>query len=386
MAPVRLDDGGATVGTTSEGCDDLAGRCNRVPDNYRGTCLRVREFRNFQQDVSQVLYGRCRASLGQAPLNVGVHDAFHHEVTGVVDVHERHSHQAGDAGHVVPVAHVVISLDTELPRAQSLTCLVLRHTCFREGLQLPVHDEVQIQHGLVSLRVVHDDTVVAKVAGDAQQTGIGVDAHQCLRYLTGHVHLCVLRDLRESSHLQCQPHDSVCVHTCLRLVVEVAVADEFANDGRAGDDVDIHHRQEVIQEPDQPTCFGVLGHRVVDLQQQLHGIVLEEGQLVYERRVEHGVGVLLKGEDVPFLAHADRVPDLQGLQGRVPAEVVVTHHAPKDPYVGRRNAVVGVQVEEGEGRHVDTELVGIRYLRGQLGVQPMDTLDDEDGAVVGNDG
>jgi hypothetical protein len=128
----------------------------------------VRELRDFQQDSREVLYGCCRTGFGQTLLNVGVYDAFHHEVAGIVDVHERYPHQAGDAGHVVPVAHVVVSLDTELPRPQSLTCLVLWYTCLPEGLQLPVHDEVKVQHGVVPLRVVHDDTVVPQVAGDAQ--------------------------------------------------------------------------------------------------------------------------------------------------------------------------------------------------------------------------
>jgi hypothetical protein len=70
------------------------------------------------------------------------------------------------------------------------------------------------------------------------------------------------------------------------LVVEVAVADELADDGRARDDVDVHHGQEVVEEADETARLRVFGHRVVDLQQQLHGVVLEKGQLVHERRVE----------------------------------------------------------------------------------------------------
>ncbi len=46
------------------------------------------------------------------------------------------------------------------------------------------------------------------------------------------------------------------------LVVEVAVADELADDGCARDDVDIHHRQEVVQEADQPARLGVFRNRV----------------------------------------------------------------------------------------------------------------------------
>jgi hypothetical protein len=61
------------------------------------------------------------------------------------------------------------------------------------------------------------------------------------------------------------------------LVVEVAVPDELADDGRAGDDVDVHYGQEVVEEADETACLGVFGHRVVDLQQQLHGVVLEKG-------------------------------------------------------------------------------------------------------------
>ena len=87
------------------------------------------------------------------------------------------------------------------------------------------------------------------------------------------------------------------------------------------------------------------------------GVDLEDTELVVEGRVEGCVGVVLEGEDVLALARLDAGPHLEGALGAVAAEVVVADHAPQQAVVGGGDAVVVVEVDLGEGAHVDLELL-----------------------------
>ena len=89
------------------------------------------------------------------------------------------------------------------------------------------------------------------------------------------------------------------------------------------------------------------------LQQQRLGLRPQHRQLVHQRRVEDGVAVLGEREDVQPLAALDAVPAPQRLGGAVAARGRVAHDAPDQPRVGDAHAVVPIEVQLRDRRHVD---------------------------------
>ena len=121
-----------------------------------------------------------------------------------------------------------------------------------------------------------------------------------------------------------------------------------------------------------------------DFGEEGFGVGLEGGEFVVEGGVEGEVGFLLEGEDPGFFAAADAGPHGHGFEGGVAAELVVADEAADEAVVGGGDAVVGVEVELGEGADVNFEFALGGDGFGEAGVEAVDAFEDDD--LVGGEG
>ena len=160
-------------------------------------------------------------------------------------------------------------------------------------------------------------------------------------------------------------------------VFENRSADELAKDRVVGHGIS-RHRAEPLQEREQPVRLAVDGAVGPHLQQQRLRERPQHGQLVRQRRVEDRVAVLGEREDVQPLPALHRVPAPQRLGRRVPASGGIPHDPPQQPRVGDRHAVVAIEVELRDRRHVDPVHGAGRHVRDELRVQPVDAFEQDD--------
>ena len=92
----------------------------------------------------------------------------------------------------------------------------------------------------------------------------------------------------------------------------------------------------------------ILGHAGKDWL----GVEAQHGKLNVERRVEHGVGSFLIGENPFLLGFAHQRPLADGLLSGVGAFVVVADYAAQQAVVASGNPVVVVERNAGESGYV----------------------------------
>lgn len=172
------------------------------------------------------------------------------------------------------------------------------------------------------------------------------------------------------------------------LVGEVGPADELA-DRRDLRHALGGHRVEEVEHGEEPLrlgadCSGVRGFAVLALVGE--GAVGEDDaahdgehvRLEDERAVEEVGGVLVVREDVALLADADGGPHAEGLPDGAPAVVVVADAAADEAEVGRREAVVHVDVDRRERADVERGADVLPDVLEELRVEPVDALEDEE--------
>ena len=134
---------------------------------------------------------------------------------------------------------------------------------------------------------------------------------------------------------------------------------------------------EAIKESSQAVSRGILGDVVRHILEQRESISFHHSEFEEERRIESGVGILLKGEDPTLFATADTGPTAYCVLGRGVAIFIVAHDATQESIVGSGDPVVIVDMESGQRRDIHLEDAVGREPFAQYGVETMNTLDDE---------
>ena len=103
----------------------------------------------------------------------------------------------------------------------------------------------------------------------------------------------------------------------------------------------------------------------------------QDGKFDVQRRVEHSIRGLLIGEYPFILCLTDVLPLGNGLTCRIGSLVVVADDATKEAVVADGYPVVVVERDAGKGRDVDPVFQRVFDILRQLGVQRMDTFDNQ---------
>lgn len=106
-------------------------------------------------------------------------------------------------------------------------------------------------------------------------------------------------------------------------------------------------------------------------------ILLKHCKLINQGRIKHNIRLLLERKDVAFLSPADRIP-----HGNCPCRCrtsrpCITDNPPDQSPICRRNPVVLIYIELGEGTDINLKLPVIRKGFGKLRIETMDTFDHE---------
>ena len=163
---------------------------------------------------------------------------------------------------------------------------------------------------------------------------------------------------------------------------EHRASQEFPGDGVCGyvrqwDGVD------ELDELQQASCRreGV-GTVRFDRAQQVQGLWGQCGELIGHGTVDHGVCVVLVGEDVVLLATFDGRPHRQRLLSPHSAGAEVPHNPSDDPVVRRTDPVVVVDDHARQRGDVDPVCQALVDVRCEGRVEAVDSFDDDDGPVV----
>ena len=139
---------------------------------------------------------------------------------------------------------------------------------------------------------------------------------------------------------------------------------------------------DIVEKFAQTVGLGVLRRAFGHHLEQGQGLAAQAGELKEQGTIEHDVGVLLIGEDPLAFAGLNLLPAADGLLSGVVAILVVAHDTPQQAVVAGGDIVVVVQQDSRERADVDFELVDIGDVLGELRIEPMDTLHDQQGMTV----
>ena len=170
-----------------------------------------------------------------------------------------------------------------------------------------------------------------------------------------------------------------------RLVFKFTAADELAQN-RGARDVLFGNHLEISQEFQQAVSFGELDAVFGHGGQNRDGILFKHTHLADERGVEHGIGILLEGEDVAVFATTHTGPATDGLLCRIATVVVVTYNSSYQSVIGSWNGVLLVNGDTSEGGYKKLELDVVVDLVGQTRVQAVNSLNHHDGVRFQFDG
>ena len=137
-----------------------------------------------------------------------------------------------------------------------------------------------------------------------------------------------------------------------------------------------------MEDAGEAARFEERGVPRLHLVEELHGVGLQDGELVVEGRVEDGVRPVLVGVDPLTLAGDDVRPEGEGLERRAAPEVVVAHEAPQEARVRGGEAVAGIEHELGERVEVDAELQLVRDAAREVRVERVDAFEHHDARGV----
>ena len=129
--------------------------------------------------------------------------------------------------------------------------------------------------------------------------------------------------------------------------METAASNKFANQ-RCGRQVLTGNGAEQLKEILELACLGILRTVLGNLLQDRSDHILNDRNLKYHGRIEHGIGIFLIWEYPLFLAGADRCPAPDGILSGVAAVFVVACYTAQQTVVGCGDIVVIVQQDGGE--------------------------------------
>ena len=118
--------------------------------------------------------------------------------------------------------------------------------------------------------------------------------------------------------------------------------------------------EEIVQEFEKPFCLIILFPVSRDIKEQRFRIKLQYRKLIHKRGVKHHIGALLVREDILILTAAHRRPALDRLLRGGSSRSRVPHHPADQSSVSRRDPVVLIHIQLGQGADVDLKFTLLR--------------------------
>lgn len=131
---------------------------------------------------------------------------------------------------------------------------------------------------------------------------------------------------------------------------------------------------DVSQELAQAVGLGIFGAVLGDLFKQWFCLALDDGKLEEHGAVEHGVSILLEGEDPFVFTGTYGGPSADGFAGIDATVFVVADDTSQQSVVGGRNVVVGVEQDGGQCGGIDSEYLFVGNLCGEFRIEGVDAF------------